>query len=710
MEKLRKWIIPLIVVLAAAISGSTAYGADSDLDYSIMWEDDEAESVYIYGYHGSEENLIIPEEIDGYKVKYVYLERGDYEEGGSAEVNTTVKSIHIPSGTIEFEVSLLQGLTDISISGDNEYFEEKDGLVYAKPNEYSGLRLYCVPPARTGTIDIMEGTETAGYSSFSGCDRVLEINIPASFTEIRREMAEDCKLLESINVAEDNQYFSSENGVLYDKQKKSLIWYPCGKIGEVNIADSVTEIGDMAFMDCVNISEISLGKNVSIIGEYVFMGCTSLQTAAFEGIVTKIGDCTFAGCKSLTEVILPDGIESLSYAMFYECPLLKKINIPASVKVILPTSIKESGINEIVIDDENPYLSLKDKMICNKEGTKLFLWLPDGQKNITVPDNITVLGENSFSLCIDAEKITVPENVTELETGVFQNCWLLKEIELPEGIKTIPDNTFNSCENLQSIKIPSTVTSIGYGAFDSCYSLKSLTIPENVTNLESRIIFLAGITEVYVESLKLTDIGDFALSTYMDMVNVYVYNEEVYNKLKENSDEFCNIILLKKSEPLELDKYSVELYTGNVKKSVTVKAALTDITGTVKWKTSDKSVANVKNGKITAVNKGTAVVTAYIGKYSKKVKVTVRNPVITVVDGSESINTIKVKRGKSVYYRVNTNPSKSGIKLKLDKNIKKYAKVALKNNTLSVKGVKKGTVKFRIQSGKGIKTVKINVR
>lgn len=712
MEKSRTWIVLVIAFFIAVISGGTVYGADSDFDYDIYEVDEGEEVVFINGYHGSEENLVIPEEIDGYKVVYLYLQRNYYEEEGGTEINTTVKTINIPSGIRGFGLSLLQGLTDIYVSEDNEYFESESGLAYSKADEYSGIWLYCVPPARTGTIDIKEGTEAVSYSAFRGCEKISGINIPASFIDIDRQMAEDCKLIESINVAEDNQYFSSENGVLYDKQKNLLIWYPCGKTGEVKIADSVTGIGDMAFKDCVNISEISFGKNVSNIGEAAFVGCTSLQTAAFEGVVTEIGDNTFEDCTSLTEVILPDGIESLPYAMFYGCPLLKKLNIPASVKAISSTSLKGSAISEIVIDSANPYLSLRDGMICNKEGTKLFVCMPDGQKNLTVPEYITVLGENAFSICSDVEKITVPENVTEMETGVFQDCSSLKEIELPEGIKTIPGNAFNSCYNLQSIKIPSTVTSIGYWAFESCSSLKSLTIPENVTSLGSDIIFLAGVTEVYVESLKLTDIGYDALCTFIGRVNIYAYNEEVYNILKANadSDELSNVILLKKSEPLELDKYSVELYTGNVKKSVTVKAALTDITGTVKWKTSNKSVAKVSNGKITAVNKGTAVVTAYIGKYSKKVKVTVKNPVITVVDGSESINTIKVKRGKTVYYRVNTNPSKSGIKLKINQNIKKYAKIVFKNNTISVKGVKKGTVKFQLQSGKGSKTIKVNVR
>lgn len=713
MEKSRTLIISVIAFLIAAISGGTVYGADSDFDYDIYYDEGEDEKVVlINGYHGTEENLVIPEEIDGCKVKYVYLQRDYYDEEDSTEVNTAVKTINIPSGVMEFKLSLLQGLTDIYVSGDNEYFESESGLAYSKADEYFGIWLYCVPPARTGTIDIKEGTESVSSDAFRGCERISGINIPASFIDIDRKTAEDCKLIESINVAEDNQYFSSEDGVLYDKQKKRLIWYPCGKTGEVKITDSVTEIGDMAFIGCVNISEISLGKNVSIIGEKVFMGCTSLQTAAFEGMVTEIGGYTFKSCTSLTEVILPDGFESLSYAMFSGCPLLKKLNIPASVKVILSTSFLGSAINEIVIDSANPYLSLRDGMICNKEGTKLFVCMPDGQKNITVPESITVLGENAFSLCSDVEKIIVPKNVTEIETGVFQDCWSLKEVELPEGIKTIPDNAFNSCVNLQSIKIPSSVTSIGFWAFNSCESLKSLTIPENVTSIGSDIIFLAGITEVYVESLKLTDISYDALCTFRGRVNIYVYDEEVYNKIKVNadSDELCNIILLKKSEPLELDKYSVELYTGNVKKSVMVKAALTDITGTVKWKTSNKSVAKVNNGKITAVNKGTAVVTAYIGKYSKKVKVTVKNPVITVADGSESISTIKVKRGKTVYYRVNTNPFKSGIKLKLNQNIKKYAKIVFKNNTISVKGIKKGTVKFRLQSGKGSKNIKVNVR
>ena len=163
---------------------------------------------------------------------------------------------------------------------------------------------------------------------------------------------------------------------------------------------------------------------------------------------------------------------------------------------------------------------------------------------------------------------------------------------------------------------------------------------------------------------------------------------------------------------LTLNKSKVTLYTGKASKTAAIKATVKGASKTVTWKTSNAKVAKVdKNGKITAVKAGKATITATANGISKKVTVTVKNPTITIKKGKKAVKKIDVKRKKSVKLTVSVNPKNSGIKVgKLTKKQKKIATVTFKKGKLTIKGKKKGTVKVKITSGKGTKTLTVKVK
>lgn len=411
-------------------------------------------------------------------------------------------------------------------------------------------------------------------------------------------------------------------------------------------------------------------------------------------------------------ISVKEGTKEIGYGAFWGCKNVTEVNIPASVEMVNGTAFAfcDGSSMDIKIDENNEYFSIKDRMLCDKQGKSLIVYLPTDSDTVTVPDYINMICTEAFSSYFNINKIIVTSANTELEYFAFSEC-MAQEIVLPEGMKKIPFGAFAYCYNLKKVNIPATVTEIENSAFAHCSSLEEITIPENVTMIKEMAFMDAGLKNIYIESRNIQEIGDSAFYSMESGVNIYVHDENTYNMINGNEDISynANVILVKDAEPLELDKYNVTLYTGNTKKSATVKAVLTGIKGNVKWTTSNKSVATVKNGKITAVKKGRAVVTASVSGHKKKVSVTVKNPTITVVDGSESINTIKVKKGKTEYCRISVNPAKSGVKAVTNKNSKKFAKITLKNNTLSLKGIKKGTFTFKLQSGKGSKTVKVKV-
>src|SRR5579863_1255147 len=132
---------------------------------------------------------------------------------------------------------------------------------------YTGTSGNAVIPA---TINGLPVTTISGFfwnSSFTN------ITIPASVTNIASgTFSYDWQLI-SISVDAQNSFYSSTNGVLFDKAQSALIQAPGAISGNYVIPDTVTSIGDSAFGDCFNLSDVILPNGVTNIGVDAFENC-----------------------------------------------------------------------------------------------------------------------------------------------------------------------------------------------------------------------------------------------------------------------------------------------------------------------------------------------------------------------------------------------------------------------------------------------------
>jgi hypothetical protein len=147
-----------------------------------------------------------------------------------------------------------------------------------------------------------------------------------------------CLDLYEITVADENEYYTSFEGVLYDKNVCTLICCPCGKSGVVIVPMSVTTIGDYAFYDCESLTSIELPASVTEIGDYAFYACKSLTNVKLPASVTEIGQWAFYSCTSLTSIELPSSLTTIGVCAFSSCTSLTSIELPASL-----TSIGDSA-------------------------------------------------------------------------------------------------------------------------------------------------------------------------------------------------------------------------------------------------------------------------------------------------------------------------------------------------------------------------------
>lgn len=172
-------------------------------------------------------------------------------------------------------------------------------------------------------IDLPDTLTSIDYSAFINCYQ-LEITIPKNVKTISNMALSECK---SINVSNDNPYFSSQDGVLFNKDKTTLICFPVGcTMEEYTIPDTVKTIGGAAFYMC-RLKDIVISNSVEEIEAAAFYHCSELTNINIPNKVTVIRDSTFIGCSNLKSLIIPKSVESIEENAFYSCENLEDIYI-----------------------------------------------------------------------------------------------------------------------------------------------------------------------------------------------------------------------------------------------------------------------------------------------------------------------------------------------------------------------------------------------
>ena len=142
-------------------------------------------------------------------------------------------------------------------------------------------------------------------SAFRSCTNLESVTIPGSVKSIGDYPFYGCVNLRSISVAEGNTYYSSQDGILYNSDKTTLICCPVGKTESVVIIPSgVTLIENAAFRSCTNLESVTIPSSVTSIGNSAFRSCTKLTSITIPDSVTSIGGSAFKDCFGLTRITM----------------------------------------------------------------------------------------------------------------------------------------------------------------------------------------------------------------------------------------------------------------------------------------------------------------------------------------------------------------------------------------------------------------------
>ena len=260
-----------------------------------------------------------------------------------------------------------------------------------------------------------------GPCAFSNIS-VEEFNIPENVEGIAAAFISSSKLAR-INVDSNNKYFTSIDGILFDKDGTRLIKYPENRDG----------------------NSYEVPNTVKTIDANAFISCKNLQTIVIADSVEKIGDSAFDGSK-LKTINLGGGITNISNKPFYGAWNLTNINV-------ITENDKYESENGILFNKGKTILIKYPPAIINGEAYE-------------IPNTVVEIGPQSFYRS-QIKNVIIPSSVKKIGSESFCRCENLEELNLPEGLERIEWRALYLCYKIKTIVVPSSVTFIDGEAFNN---------------------------------------------------------------------------------------------------------------------------------------------------------------------------------------------------------------------------------------------------
>ena len=214
-----------------------------------------------------------------------------------------------------------------------------------------------------------EGLKSIGSNAFNNCTALEDVTLPASLTDLNGNPFSSCSALREYKVAEDSQYFTIKDGILFSKDLTQLIACPTSNnIGNYTVPATVKSIASRAFYDCNLLTGIKMTGVVSI-GESAFNGCRNLATVDLGSKLETLGKGAFYSNSKIESVVLPDSFKHMDMINFDFCSNLKTVSLSEQL------SKRESDFNNLSFN-------------YNSQDLRFIIRMPDGTTKTLTHDEI----------------------------------------------------------------------------------------------------------------------------------------------------------------------------------------------------------------------------------------------------------------------------------------------------------------------------------
>ena len=244
-----------------------------------------------------------------------------------------IGAITIPASTTTIDPNSLNGIIGpITVATGNTNYSSVNGILY---DINKTIILQC-PTSVSGSYTFPTTVNSIGSGAFSYCDKLTDITISSKIQIINSGAFTGCSA--NITVDATNAYYSSVDGVLFNKTKTELIQCFTSKKGEYIIPSTVTKIDQMAFNKCSGLTSVTVPSTITMIDGATFMDCTELTSVSLPSTITAIGNSAFYNCNKLVSIALPAGLTVIGPSAFSLCTSFVSFTIPASVTSISTSS------------------------------------------------------------------------------------------------------------------------------------------------------------------------------------------------------------------------------------------------------------------------------------------------------------------------------------------------------------------------------------
>lgn len=431
--------------------------------------------VKIVDYLGTDETVIVPQTINGYRVVEI-----DYSAFGG---NTTLKSIVIQEGVTKigsFAFSGCTALTSYSLPSSATtigygIFSNCTSLKNATVltawtkmpggtfNGCSSLESVSLPQTITSIganefayctslkeINIPNSVKTIGNYAFSHCSELNEVIIPSSVTELGTCVFEYCHKLESVSIPDSI------------KEIKQYTFYDCKNLKNISLPSELEIIGSAAFDSCTALENIVLPQSTEKIDSSAFHGCTALKSITLNNGLTEIGDCCFTYCGELTGIDLPPTLKTIGTSAFCNCEKLESVTGGKAVEEIKRYAFYRTKWDNDLYDEKGKATYI---------GKCFYKYVPTSSQ------------ENSY-------RITIKEGTTCICGNAFANASALKSVFIPSSVKYVESLAFGgdyeyvgnaeTCNNLEDVYYMGTEEQWNQIEFNNTYHGNDYLLDANI--------------------------------------------------------------------------------------------------------------------------------------------------------------------------------------------------------------------------------------
>lgn len=285
------------------------------------------------------------------------------------------------------------------------------------------------------------------------------------------------------------------NGKVYTVTKvMSYACERCSNLVQVQLPNTIDEIGNDAFELCSSLIKVSLPNNLKKIGSDSFGECRSLINISLPNSLKHIGDGAFR-YTPITNIVIPENVDSIGGQAFYGCQNLMEVTLPTSLQYLGGRCFESCALKRI--DLSNTMIkSIEPACFENCESLE----------EVILPEDLYSIRWEAFNRCSQLAKFNVPEGVELIEERAFDGTkWLSNQpsavyinnifykykgtnssVVIKEGTKSISPCAFGSNylgqENkyIKSVTIPEGITVIPYFCFYGCSSLSDIKFPSTI--------------------------------------------------------------------------------------------------------------------------------------------------------------------------------------------------------------------------------------